>query len=321
MAVYTEITLDDAAAFFERIGLGSPVSIHGISGGVENTNYFVEVPGKTYVLTLFERLTLEQLPFYLHLMRHLAARGMPVPNPIATAAGEFLHVLRDQPAVVVEKLPGASVLAPDPSHCFALGEMLARMHLAAQGYPRWQANPRGLEWWLTVVPILRPHLNHEQDLLVASELQFQCEISQSEGFSGLPRGPVHADLFRDNVLFEGESITGIIDFYFSGCDTLLFDIATCLNDWCVDDISCREYCERTAALLKGYECIRALTPLERSFLPAVRRASAFRFWLSRLVDMHLPRNALALQPHDPSHFERMLHDLRSAHRAAGTVWP
>jgi homoserine kinase type II len=310
MAVFTELSFDDVAAFFRALGLGRPGSVRGITTGIENTNYFVDTDTGKYVLTLFERLTFEQLPFYLHFMKHLAARGMPVPNPVANVDGEILHSLKNRPTAVVNRLPGASETAPAAAHCRSVGEVLARMHLAGSDYPRHQANPRGLSWWNEVAPVVGRCVSDEQQSLLASELAFQNQIAASSAYEHLPKGPVHADLFRDNALFDGGRLTGAFDFYFAGCDALLFDIAVCLNDWCVDDRTGRQDNERAAAFLGAYESVRALTPAERMLLPAMQRAGAFRFWLSRLWDLHLPREAALLNAHDPSHFERMLCLLR-----------
>ena len=310
MAVYTELSDEEAAAFFQSLGLGQPRSVRGITSGIENTNYFVDTRNGAYVLTLFERLTAEQLPFYLYLMRHLAARGIPVPDPVDNARGDILHALKGRPAVVVNRLPGESVMAPAAAHCRAVGKMLGRMHVAGCDYPRWQANPRGLAWWSNAVPAVSPYISDEQQALIASELAFQRQIALSADFARLPKGPVHADMFRDNVLFDGERLTGIIDFYFAGCDTLLFDVAVSLNDWCIDGPTGGQDDERAAAFLNGYESIRALTFAERGLLQTLRRAGAFRFWLSRLSDLHLPREAALLNPHDPGHFERILRVLR-----------
>jgi homoserine kinase type II len=310
MAVFTELSFDDVAAFFRALGLGRPGSVRGITTGIENTNYFVDTDTGKYVLTLFERLTFQQLPFYLHFMKHLAARGMPVPNPVANVDGEILHSLKNRPTAVVNRLPGASETAPAAAHCRSVGEVLARMHMAGSDYPRHQANPRGLSWWNEVAPVVGRCVSDGQWSLLASELAFQNQIAASSAYEHLPKGPVHADLFRDNALFDGGRLTGVFDFYFAGCDALLFDIAVCLNDWCVDDRTGRQDNERAAAFLGAYESVRALAPAERMLLPAMQRAGAFRFWLSRLWDLHLPREAALLNAHDPSHFERMLRVLR-----------
>ena len=203
MAVFTHLSFDDVAAFFRVLGLDGPRSVRGITTGIENTNYFVDTDTGKYVLTLFERLTFEQLPFYLHFMKHLAERGMPVPDPVANVDGEILHSLKDRPAVVVNRLPGASETAPAAAHCRSVGEVLARMHLAGSDYPRHQANPRGLEWWNEVAPVVGRCVSDGQRSLLASELAFQNQIAVSSTFEQLPKGPVHADLFRDNALFDG----------------------------------------------------------------------------------------------------------------------
>ena len=312
MAVFTELTFDEIAAFFRALSLDAPRSVRGITSGIENTNYFVDTDGDSYVLTLFERLTSDQLPFYLHFMKHLAARGMPVPDPVADAHGAILHSLRERPAVVVNHLPGASEAEPTAVHCSSVGEFLARLHLVGSDYPRQQANPRGLQWWNEVVPVLGRCASADQRALLTSELVFQNQVALCSGYAQLPRGPVHADLFRDNVLFEGGQLSGVLDFYFAGCDAFLFDIAVSLNDWCVDGVDGCDDVVRTAALLGAYQSVRELTPSERMLLPAMRRAAAFRFWLSRLWDVYRPRQATLLKPHDPSHFECMLRGLREA---------
>jgi homoserine kinase type II len=306
MAVFTEVPYDEAAAFLRRLGLGNLQAMAACTGGIENTNYFVDTDRGEYVLTLFERLAWEQLPFYLHLMQHLADRGVPVPRPAPDADGRILHRLKDKPAAVVGRLRGSNELAPDAQQCSAVGEMLARMHLAGRDYARHQSNLRGLPWWKETVPILLPYVGNDQRTLLLDELAFQTRMAASPDYAALPRGPIHADLFRDNVMFEGGCLSGFLDFYFAGCDTLLFDIGVCLNDWCVDLDSGRANVVRRAAFLAAYESVRPLVPEERRLLPALERAAALRFWVSRLRDCYMPREAAALKAHDPSHFERVL---------------
>ena len=312
MAVYTEVSFDEAAAFLNALNLGQLQNIKGAAGGIENTNYFVDTDQGQYVLTLFERLSFEQLPFYLHLMRHLAAHGIPVPDPAADAKGNILHQLKGKPASVVSKLRGHSELAPTADHCAGVGEALARMHLAGLDYPRRQPNLRGLEWWNETVPVVQPYITPEQSSLILGELAYQNHVAESSACRSLPRGVVHADLFRDNVMFEDGKLTGFFDFYFAGCDSFLFDVAVCLNDWCVDLATGAGDDERSAAFIAAYQSVRPLTAQERQLLPAMQRAGALRFWLSRLWDLHLPREAAVLKAHDPSHFERVLRE-RLAH--------
>ena len=312
MAVYTEVSFDEAGAFLGSLNLGQLQTIKGAAGGIENTNYFVDTDQGQYVLTLFERLSFEQLPFYLHLMKHLASHGIPVPDPVADNRGNILHRLKGKPAAVVNKLRGHSELTPTTAHCTALGDMLARMHLAGQDYPRQQPNLRALSWWNDTVPLVLPHLSSEQRSLLLGELAYQNHIAESSAYGSLPRGAIHADLFRDNVMFENGELTGFFDFYFAGCDTLLFDIGICLNDWCIDLDSGALDTDRADALLTAYQRVRPLTAQERTLLPALQRAGALRFWISRLWDFYLPRDAAVLKARDPSHFERVLRE-RLAH--------
>jgi homoserine kinase type II len=308
MAVFTEVSLDEAAVFLRFLNLGQLQSIKGTAAGIENTNYFVDTDQGQYVLTLFERLTFEQLPFYLHLMKHLATRGVPVPDPVADAKGNLLHRLKGKPAAVVNKLRGHNELAPTPAHCAGVGDMLARLHLAGLDYPRQQPNLRGLAWWNETVPLVLAHLAPEQRTLILGELAYQNHIAASSAYRSLPRGPIHADLFRDNVMFEKGQLTGFFDFYFAGCDTFLFDIGICLNDWCIELESGVLDAARADAFMAAYQSVRRLTAQERTLLPALQRAGALRFWISRLWDFHLPREAAVLKPHDPGHFERVLRE-------------
>lgn len=316
MAVYTEVAPDEAGGLIHRLGLGDLLAMQGCAGGIENTNYFVTTSQGEYVLTVFERLGFEQLPFYLALMKHLASRGIPVPDPAEDTAGVYLHRLKNKPATVVNRLSGKSALAPDASHCAAVGTMLARMHLAGQDFPLEQPNLRGLPWWNETVPVVLPHVDGPQADLLRSELAYQNHVAESAAYRSLPRGAIHADLFRDNVLFDtgvdapdpaGKPLlSGFFDFYFAGIDSWLFDIAVSLNDWCIDLDTGAADRERSRALLAAYNAVRPLTGPERGLLPAMLRAGALRFWISRLWDLYLPREASVLTPHDPMHFERVL---------------
>ncbi len=310
MAVYTQVSFDEARDLIHRLQLGELADLRGIEGGIENTNYFATTTqdgqAAHYVLTLFERLDAAQLPFYLHLMQHLAQRGIPVPEPHADAAGKLLLQVNGKPAAVVNRLRGHSELAPTPAHCAAMGAMLARMHLAARDFPRHQPNLRGLAWWNETVPVVLRHVDAPQAALLTSELAYQNHVAASSAYAALPCGPVHADLFRDNAMFENGALTGIFDFYFAGIDTWAFDLAVCLNDWCIDLASGAHDAARADALLKAYAAVRPLAAAERQLLPAMLRAGALRFWISRLWDYHLPREASMLKAHDPTHFERVL---------------
>jgi len=312
MAVYTEVKPEDADALLRQLGLGALTDLRGIRSGIENTNYYASTAQGQWVLTLFERLPREQLPYYLELMRHLAQRAILVPAPQADAQGHLVHTLSDKPAAVVTRLPGSHRLAPGPVHTEQVGAMLARMHRAGADFALHQPHLRGLAWWEATVPVVLPHVPPDTAALLQSELAFQQHVAASPAGAALPRGPIHADLFRDNVMFDetaGEDrLCGFFDFYFAGTDTLLFDVAVCLNDWCIDHASGRLVEELALPFLAAYQGERLLTPVELRLLPALLRAAAFRFWLSRLWDWFLPRDAALLQPKDPGHFERVLRE-------------
>jgi homoserine kinase type II len=311
MAVYTEVSFDEAAQFLQSLQLGTLQTMSGCSGGIENTNYFVTTDQGAFVLTLFERLSAEQLPFYLRLMKHLAHHGIPVPDPATNRDGDVVHALNGKPAAVVNRLRGKSELAPAAAHCALVGGALARMHLAGRDFRMRQPNLRALNWWNDTVPVVLPFVPAEQAALLRSELAYQNHVTTLSAYGALPRGPIHADLFRDNVMFESDAtgsptLTGFFDFYFAGVDTWIFDIAVSLNDWCIDLDKGTTDPAKTLAFMQAYESVRPLQSQERTLLPAMARAGALRFWLSRLWDLHLPREAAVLQAHDPEHFHRVL---------------
>lgn len=314
MAVYTEVSTEEARTLLRALKLGELTALQGCSGGIENTNYFAttELGGQThdFVLTLFERLTVEQLQFYLRLMKHLAQRGIPVPAPHANAEGALVFDVKGKPAAVVDKLRGQSELAPSAAHCAQMGAMLARMHLAGRDFDLSQPNLRALTWWNETVPLVRPFLSDSQAALIDQELAYQNHIAASSSYAALPRGPIHADLFRDNVMFDTVDakpvVSGVFDFYFAGVDTWLFDLAVCLNDWCIDLDTGIHHALKASIFIAKYDQVRPLQAAERKLLPAMLRASALRFWISRLWDFHLPREASVLTAHDPGHFERVL---------------
>lgn len=314
MAVYTEVSTEEVRALLRQLQLGELQKMQGCAGGIENTNYFVSTEqnglAHDYVLTLFERLSFQQLPFYLGLMKHLAERGIPVPKPAANTQGELVFELKGKPTAVVDRLRGKSELTPTSPHCAAVGTTLAKMHLAGHDLPASQPNLRGLDWWTEMVPVVLPHLDAQQVALMTEELHFQQHLARTESYASLPRGPIHADLFRDNVMFDEVDgvphLSGFFDFYFAGVDSWIFDVAVCMNDWCIDHETGAHNDERARSLLQAYNQVRRLTESERELLPAMLRAGALRFWISRLWDYHQPRAASLLKAHDPAHFERVL---------------
>lgn len=308
MAVFTAVSLDDLHQWIKQYPLGQAVGLEGISSGIDNSNFFLNTERGQYVLTIFENLRFDQLPFYVQLMAHLAERGIPVPAPVANADGELVVTLQDKPAIVVSRLQGSSQLDPQPVHCAEVGRMLARMHLAAQDFTLHQPNLRGLDWWVATAPAVLPFLDEREAALLRSEVAYQAAFAAGPIYPQLARGPVHADLFRNNVMFEGERLSGCFDFYFAGVDTWLYDVAVTVNDWCVDLATGVLDEARVRALLDAYHAVRPFTDHEQAAWQPMLRAGALRFWLSRLYDLHLPRAAELLTPHDPTHFERILRE-------------
>lgn len=310
MAVFTIVSDDSARSLLNEYSLGELVSLRGIAAGIENTNYFLTTSRGEYVLTIFEVLTLEQLPFYIELMHHLASRDIPVPQPQTRMDGKRISIFLGKPACIVTRLPGGYEPAPNANHCKLAGDTLARAHLAGQDFQINQPNLRGLDWWIKTAPIVKPFLSAEQSSLLQGTLDEQLKTSKKSSWARIPKGPSHCDLFRDNVLFAGTheqpQMGGMIDFYFAGWDAWLFDVAVSINDWCIDRSTGELIPELVQPWLNAYAKVRPFTDVERECWPVMLRGAALRFWISRLYDFYLPRPAQTLKPHDPTHFERVL---------------
>lgn len=304
MSVYTTVGRDELAAWLQPLGLGELIDHAGIAAGMQNSNYFVTTVGGRYVLTLFEHIDPAALDFYLALMDRLAGQGIPCPQPLADGQGRRWRLLAGKPAALLSCLPGQAIEAPDTAHCRKLGEMLARLHEAGSGLPDPLPNPCGAAWRQAIGEALLPRLSPAERALLADELAFQA----GQDFSALPRGVIHADLFRDNALWTGDQLSGVLDFYFAGEDCLLFDLAVVANDWCPTP-------ETLAGLFAGYQGRRALTAAETAAWPAMRRAAALRFWLLRLEVRESPRDGEVVTIKDPDHFGRLLQRLRLAPEA------
>jgi len=301
MSVFTPVTETDLAAWLKNYAIGRLDALQGISAGVQNSNFFVTTSLGRYVLTLFETMPRAELPFYLHLMAHLARHGLPVPAPIANRDNEYLGSLSGKPAVLVTRLAGKSEMAPGVAHCARIGAMLAGLHLAGMSFGRKQANPRDADWRRDCAARVHAHLPADEQAELDAELALQAGFD----IKALPQGVIHADLFRDNVLWDGDFVGGVIDFYFAGIDALLFDVAVTTNDWCADAEG-RLDPARTHALLASYAEARPFTAAEQAAWPAMLRAAALRFWLSRLEDFHLPRAGEMVLVKDPGEYRRIL---------------
>ena len=228
MSVYTSVSQSELEDFLQSYDLGGVVNFQGITAGIENTNYFVDTEKGQFVLTLFEILETDELPFYLELMAFLSEHDVPSAHPIADKAHNYVHELNDKPATLMQRLQGQSVLEPDVKHCEAIGSSLAKLHLAGNDFSLHQENFRGLDWRKSSGQQLLPLLKEDDADILLRELMLQDE----QNYLNLPQGVIHADLFRDNVLFVGDELSGMLDFYNACNDSLLYDVAIAVNDWC-----------------------------------------------------------------------------------------
>jgi homoserine kinase type II len=301
MAVFTSVSEAEFSAWLGDYSLGQLLELHGIASGIENTNYFVTTSNGRFVLTLFEILSADELPFYLNLMAHLARHGIPCPNPVANRANQFLGTLNGKPACIVSRLSGKSTSTPSTSQCAAIGAMLGQLHIAGQSFSQIMPNPRGTTWRAATARQVRPFLDAQQAALLDSEVMLHAQ----QNWTSLPQGVIHADLFRDNVLLEENRIGGLIDFYFACSDVLLYDVAITVNDWCINSDG-RLDAAKVQSLLRAYHSVRPLLVSEQRAWPLLLRSAALRFWLSRLFDLHLPRDGELIHAHDPHQFERIL---------------
>ena len=303
MSVYTNVTPEQLDAWLARYSVGGLVDMDGIASGIENTNYFVTTEKGRYVLTLYERLPPEELPFYLNLMAHLARASVEVPAPVADRTGALFSHLNGRPAGLVLRIDGAAVDAPSDGHCAAVGDALARLHRASQSYRARLTNRRGPAWWRQAARAVRPYISPEQNDLLTAEVRFQTGFGKVK----LPKGAIHGDLFCDNVLFANGRVAGIIDFGFAATDFFAYDLAIAVNDWCTAGNADGELdAARMRAMVAAYHAVRPLTDDERGQWPALLRAAALRFWVSRLYDLYLPRPGELTHAHDPAPFERIL---------------
>jgi len=302
MAVFTTVSEAELTAWLSDYSLGQLLELQGIASGIENTNYFVTTGNGRFVLTLFEKLTADELPFYLNLMAHLARHGIPCPNPMANRHNQFLGTLKGKPACIVSRLNGKSVDTPSIEQCASMGAILAHMHIAGQSFSQLMPNPRGTVWRAMAAQTVRPFLDHEHATLLDNEILLHAD----NDFSHLPQGVIHADLFRDNVLLEKNRVCGLIDFYFACSDALLYDVAITVNDWCLNHKDGGLNTELAQAFLRAYHAVRPLEACEQTAWQQMLRLAALRFWLSRLFDMHLPRNGELVNPRNPEHFRRIL---------------
>ena len=305
MAVYTDVTADDLNEFLAGYDIGGLLSYKGIAEGVENSNFLVHTSAGNFILTLYEKRVAEKdLPFFLALMEHLAARGLTCPQPVKNRQGGMLGRLAGRPAAIVTFLDGLWMRRPTAAHCAAVGEALARLHLAGKDFPMKRANALGMISWRG----LYEHAKVRGDSVrggLCAEIAKELAALEKSWPRDLPEGVIHADLFPDNVFFLGEELSGLIDFYFACIDTLAFDVAICLNAWCFEPDHSYNV-TKGRALLYAYGKVRDWSAQERAALPVLSRGAATRFLLTRLVDwLAVPDGAL-VKPKDPLEYYRKL---------------
>jgi homoserine kinase type II len=305
MAVYTDVSADDLTRFLSVYDIGELLSYKGIAEGVENSNFLVHTSAGNFILTLYEkRVAEDDLPFFLGLMEHLAERGITCPQPVKNRQGGVLGKIAGRPAAIVSFLDGLWIRRPSPSHCSAVGEALARLHLAGADFKQKRANALSIESWRP----LYEHAKVRGDSVrqgLCSEIEMELDALEKSWPRRLPQGVIHADLFPDNVFFLGDKLSGLIDFYFACTDTLAYDVAVCLNAWCFE--SDHSYnVTKGRSLLNAYGKVRALSEAERNAFPVLASGAAMRFLLTRLVDwLAVPDGAL-VRPKDPLEYYRKL---------------
>jgi len=302
MSVYTEVERTELVAFLSDYAVGKLMSYEGISDGIENTNYFVTTEQGQYVLTLFEQHDFEEMDYFLDVMTFFYQHGIPSAHPEADKQGHYLKTLSGKPAALVGRLDGRGVSdIASVAQCQAVGEVLGKMHVAGSAFSERRVTERGAGWRQDTAERVLPKLDVESAKLMTAELAFQSGYSTLN----LPSGLTHSDLFRDNALFEGDNLKGIIDFYYACDEYLLYDLAVTVNDWCIDESGLLE-ADRYQALMSAYTRQRELTLAETNHWNLVLRAAALRFWLSRLQDKHFPREGELTQIKNPDAFLKIL---------------
>lgn len=301
MSVFTTVSADELTEWLKAYPLGTLLELKGIASGITNTNYFVTTMSGRYVLTLFEEHTADELPYFLDLMTHLAERGVPCPHPVRRNDGVQLDELNGKPAALVSCLAGRDIETPNEIHCAEVGRVLANMHLAGESFCGKSHDTRDSVWRRTTADKVFGLLSVDDQSMLSQAMQRQASLN----LDALPQGVIHADLFRDNVLFDGEKIGGLIDFYYACRGAFLYDLAIAVNDWCVNADGSLDK-PRVMAMLKAYHAVRALTAQEKAVWKDMLPIAALRFWLSRLKDKHFPHAGELTHAKDPQHFQKIL---------------
>jgi homoserine kinase type II len=301
MSVFTTVSVDELNPWLSAYPLGTLLELQGIASGISNTNYFVTTTTGRYVLTLFEEHSADELPYFLNLMKHLAERGVPCPHPVMRSDGVLLDELNGKPAALVTCLRGRDITEPSATQCAELGRVLANMHVAGASFHGNNHDSRDVVWREATAKSVFDLLSADDQAMLVQTMQRQADLD----IQALPQGVIHADLFRDNVLFDGDEIGGVIDFYYACRGAYLYDVAISVNDWCVDADGSLD-ARRVGALLEAYHAVRPFTQEEQSAWPNMLPIAALRFWLSRLKDKHYPQAGELTHAKDPQHFKKIL---------------
>ncbi|MGV2137437.1 homoserine kinase [Agrobacterium sp. 16-2014-1-2a] len=315
MAVYTDITEDDLRNFLIQYDVGSLTSYKGIAEGVENSNFLLHTTKDPLILTLYEkRVEKSDLPFFLGLMQHLAAKGLSCPLPLPRKDGELLGELSGRPAALISFLEGMWLRKPEAKHCREVGKALAAMHLAGEGFEIKRPNALSVDGWKVLWDKSEDRAD-EVEKGLKQEIRPEIDYLAAHWPKDLPAGVIHADLFQDNVFFLGDELSGLIDFYFACNDLLAYDVSICLNAWCFEKDGAYNV-TKGKALLEGYQSVRPLSEAELDALPLLARGSALRFFLTRLYDwLTTPAGALVVKK-DPLEYLRKLRFHRSVSHVA-----
>ena len=301
MAVYTSINSSDLNEWFKKFNFENYVDFKGISSGVTNSNYVVFMSNSNYILTIFEHNNIEELQFYVDLMTYLARENFLCPRPIENNSGQALGLLKGKPALMVSFLDGKEVVVRDSNNCYLVGQHLARLHLVTNNFPQSNKNTRDLSWISDIYLNLKAYLSLEDQKIIELEINYHKEIDKSE----LPEGIIHGDLFRDNILFLNDKVSGFIDFYYACNEKFIYDIAIAINDWCIyDDGKINKLLY--SVFIKGYQSERKLTDNENEYFNSALRLAALRFWLSRLEAFHNAKEGEITFIKDPNHFKNIL---------------
>lgn len=301
MSVFTTLTLQEAQILLQDFSIGKITELKGIAAGITNTNYFVITDQARYVLTIFEQNKFDDLPYFVDLMTYLEEHSIPCPAPIKDKQGVDLRIIKDKPALLISCLKGQDTKEPSVEQCAQVGRVLAQMHIAGQSFTRPSKNQRDTEWRNNIVTKVMEKLSADDQSILAQALDFQDKLD----LTALPKGVIHGDLFRDNVLFDGDTLGGFIDFYYACHDVLAYDVAIAVNDWCLTKTG--DFDEpRLNAFMQAYTAVRPFSDAEKQVWQGLLCIAALRFWLSRLYDWYYPAAGELTHAKDPNYFKNIL---------------